>query len=192
MVERGAARERAILDAVVDVIVEVGYEALTMDAVAARAGASKATIYRRWQGKADMVRAALDAYDAERNAAAPDTGALRGDLVGVLETLRATVTPAYVALTGGLARAMRTDPELAAQLRAHLDDDELSPFATAIERAVARGELAPDVDATLLHDVAESMLAHRLTLQKPIDDEFVVRLVDDVLLPVLARWRNSA
>jgi AcrR family transcriptional regulator len=190
MVERGAARERAILAAVVDVISEVGYEALTMDAVAARAGASKATIYRRWQGKADMVRAALDAYDAERNATAPDTGALRGDLVGVLETLRATATPAYVALTGGLARAMRTDPELAASLRAHMEDEELSPFAAAVERAVARGELAPDVDASLLHDVAESLLAHRITLQQPLDDAFVVRVVDQVLLPVLARWRN--
>lgn len=190
MVERGAARERAILAAVIDVIGEVGYEALTMDAVAARAGASKATIYRRWQGKAEMVRAALDAYDAERNAAAPDTGHLRGDLVGVLETLRATATPAYVALTGGLARAMRTDPELAADLRAHMEDAELSPFATAVERAVARGELAPDVDAALLHDVAESMLVHRISLQEPIDDAFVVRVVDEVLLPVLARWRN--
>jgi AcrR family transcriptional regulator len=190
MVERGAARERAILAAVIDVIGEVGYEALTMDAVAARAGASKATIYRRWQGKAEMVRAALDAYDAERNAAAPDTGHLRGDLVGVLETLRATATPAYVALTGGLARAMRTDPELAAGLRAHMEDAELSPFAAAVERAVARGELAADVDAALLHDVAESMLVHRISLQEPIDDVFVVRIVDEVLLPVLARWRN--
>ena len=86
---------------------------------------------------------------------------------------------------------MRTDPELAAGLRAHMEDEELSPFAAAIERAVARGELAPDVDATLLHDVAESMLAHRITVQMPIDDAFVVRVVDDVLLPVLARWRNS-
>src|ERR1044072_137286 len=96
VVERGAARERAILGAVIDVISDVGYEALKMDgvaaharaseatistrwrggAVAARAGDSKATIYRRWQGKADMVRAALDAYDAERNAEAPDTGTL--------------------------------------------------------------------------------------------------------------------
>jgi AcrR family transcriptional regulator len=191
VVERGAARERAILGAVIDVIAEVGYEALTMDAVAARAGASKATIYRRWQGKADMVRAALDAYDAERNAEAPDTGTLRGDLVGVLETLRTTVTPAYIALTGGLARAMRTDPELAASMRAHMEDEELSPFAAALERAMARGELTPDVDATLLHDVAESMLAHRITVQMPIDDAFIVRVVDDVLLPVLARWRNS-
>jgi AcrR family transcriptional regulator len=190
VVERGAARGRAILRAVIDLIGEVGYEALTMDAVAARAGASKATIYRRWQGKADMVRAALDAYDAERNAAAPDTGTLRGDLVGILEMLRATVTPAYVALTGGLARAMRTDPELAAVLRAHMEDEELSPFAGAVDRAVARGELAPDVDATLLHDVAESLLAHRITLQRPMDDAFVARVVDEVLLPVLARWRD--
>jgi hypothetical protein len=137
-----------------------------------------------------MVRAALDAYDAERNAEAPDTGSLRGDLVGALETLRATATPAYVALTGGLARAMRTDPELAASLRAHMEDEELSPFAGAVDRAVARGELAPDVDETLLHDVAESMLAHRITLQRPMDDAFVTRVVDEVLLPVLARWRD--
>lgn len=187
MVERGAARERAILAAVIAVVGEVGYDAMTMDAVAARASASKATIYRRWRNKAELVRAALDAYDADVNATAPDTGTLRGDLVGAVEMARDKATPAYLALIGGLVNAMRHDPELDAQLRAHIADDELSPFAAALQRAIDRDELPTTVDQTLIHDVAEAMITHRVSQGAPFDDPFIARVVDDVLLPLLRR-----
>jgi len=80
---RGVSRERAILSAVIGLLGEAGYEAMTMDAVAARAHASKTTIYRRWPGKPELVRAAVDAYIAGRVLRSADTGSLRGDLLSV-------------------------------------------------------------------------------------------------------------
>ena len=82
---RGEPRERAILSAVISLLGETGYEAMTMDAVAARAHASKTTIYRRWPGKAELVRAAVDAHITSRVLGTPergtrDSGSLRGDL----------------------------------------------------------------------------------------------------------------
>ncbi|MFC4589930.1 TetR/AcrR family transcriptional regulator [Sphaerisporangium corydalis] len=191
MVERGAARERAILTAVIAVVGEVGYEAMTMDAVAARAAASKNTIYRRWRNKAELARAALDAYDADTNATAPDTGTLRGDLVGAVELARDKATPAYMALIGGLVSATRHDPELKTQLREHTADDELSPFAAALRRAVDRSELPATVDEILIHDVAEALIVHRLTTGSSFDDDYVARIVDDVLLPLLTPKETS-
>src|ERR1700729_389630 len=89
---RGKPRERAILSAVISLLGETGYEAMTMDAVAARAHASKTTIYRRWPGKSELVRAAVDAYIAARvlptpNQGGEDRGSLRGDLLAVLNAM---------------------------------------------------------------------------------------------------------
>src|SRR5258707_387522 len=90
---RGKPRELAILSAVVGLLGEVGYEAMTMDAVAARAHASKTTIYRRWPGKAELVRAAADAYVADRALSAADAGGLRGDLLAVPAAMGSPATP---------------------------------------------------------------------------------------------------
>ncbi|MCP2167343.1 TetR/AcrR family transcriptional regulator [Goodfellowiella coeruleoviolacea] len=182
---RGEARERAILDATTELVGEVGYQALTVDAVAARAHASKATIYRRWRNKAELVKAALDAYDAEFNLVIPDTGELRGDLVAVLEALRDKATDRYLALLNALISAAKYDPVLAAALHEHQADDELSPFTACLQRAVARGEAPAEVDTTLVHDVAEALIMRQLTVDLPFDDAFINRVVDRVLLPLI-------
>src|SRR5579864_5993220 len=75
---RGEVREEAILDAVIGLLGETGYEAMTMDAVAARAHASKTTIYRRWPGKAELVRAAVDAHITRRVLGTRDGGTRDG------------------------------------------------------------------------------------------------------------------
>src|SRR5260370_26527540 len=98
---RGKPRERAILSAVVGLLGEVGYEAMTMDAVAARAHASKTTIYRRWPGKAELVRAAVDAYVADRALSAADAGGLRGDLLAVMRAMGRHLTPQLLGMLDG-------------------------------------------------------------------------------------------
>lgn len=185
VVVRGQQRVDAILAATVDLVAERGYPALTMDAVAARANASKATIYRRWRNKAELIKAALDAHDAQQNADIPDTGGLRGDLVAVLETLRDKASDRIAAMIEGLIAAMRHDPELAAALREHTENEELSPFHDALHRAIARGELPGDTDTELIHDVAEAMIMRQLQIGAPFDAAFIDRLVDDVLLVLL-------
>src|SRR5258707_618341 len=120
---RGKPRELAILSAVVGLLGEVGYEAMTMDAVAARAHASKTTIYRRWPGKAELVRAAVDAYVAERALSAADAGGLRGDLLAVMRAMGSHLTPQFLAMMSGLVHAMRADSELAGGLRSLFEED---------------------------------------------------------------------
>src|SRR5213592_3058063 len=109
---RGIQRHRAILEATIELLQEMGYEAMTLDEVARRARASKMTIYRQWRNKAELTRAALDALDAEDNAAAPDTGSLRGDLVGVMEMLQKKATAPYLAMMDSLMLAVRHDKTL--------------------------------------------------------------------------------
>lgn len=177
-------REQAVLAATAELLAERGYQALTMDAVAARAGASKATIYRRWPNKAQLVRATLDAADAARNAAMPDTGQLRSDLFAVMDAVTAEVADPLTRVTAELATLMRHDTQLAEALREHLAKEELSPFHDALQRAIARGDIA-GVDVELVHDVAEAMILRQIHLDLPIDAAFSARLIDDVLLVLL-------
>lgn len=189
-VARGKEREDAILTSAIVLLGELGYDALTMDAVAARAHASKATMYRRWRSKAELVKAALDSLDAGHNATIPDTGALRSDLVAVMEALRDRATPSYVAMIQGLAVAARRDAALAASLRSHLEDDELSPFQAVLCRAVERKRLAADAPVELVHDVAEAMILRQVQTGSAFDGAFIDRVVDEVLLPLLRKKRG--
>ena len=185
--ERGEARERAILAAVIRLLGETGYEAMTMDAVAAQAHASKATIYRRWPGKAELVRAAVDAHIAGRVPADQDTGSLRGDLLAVLQAMRGHLTPEFMAMMSGLVHAMRTDRELAASLRSLIDQDAVAE--QIIGRAVRRGELPAAAEqslARLVHEVIEAQLFRQLMMSAELDAAFARHLVDDIILPLLA------
>jgi AcrR family transcriptional regulator len=187
METRGEARERAILAAVIGLLGEDGYEAMTMDAVAARAHASKATIYRRWPGKAALVRAAVDAHIAGRLPGAQDTGSLRGDLLAVLQAMRSHLTPEFMAMMSGLVHAMRADRDLAASLRSLIDQDAVAE--QIIGRAVRRGELPAAAEQTLaglLHEVIEALLFRRLMMSAELDTAFARHAVDDIILPLLA------
>src|ERR1041384_5134886 len=184
---RGAVRERAILNATLELLGEVGYAALSMDAVAQRARASKMTIYRRWRGKPELVKAALDARDRACVEAIPDTGSLREDLLATLGTLCAQVDDRYVTMMTGLIHAMRVDADLAAALQSHVADEDLGPFRTIVERAVARGEVPAETTAERAHHVAEGLVIRRMVLGQPLDHVFVTDLVDNVLMPLLTR-----
>jgi AcrR family transcriptional regulator len=184
---RGRARERAILSAVIDLLGAAGYEAMTMDAVAARAHASKATIYRRWSGKPELVRAAVKAYIAGRVLSSADTGSLRGDLLSVMRAMRSHLTPEFMAMMSGLVHAMRADSELAGSLRSLFDDDSVSE--EIVGRAVVRGDLPPTAArelARLVHEVIEAQLFRQMMTGDELDDAFARHVVDDIVLPLLA------
>ena len=184
---RGEPRERAILSAVIGLLGEVGYEAMTMDAVAARAHTSKTTIYRRWPGKAELVRAAVDAYVAERVLSAPDAGSLRGDLLAVMQAVRGHLTPQFLAMMSGLVHAMRADGELAGSLRSLFQEDMVSE--QIVGRAVARGELPANAAgklAHLMHEVIEAQIFRQMMTAGGLDDVFARHVVDDIVLPALA------
>ena len=190
---RGKPRERAILSAVIDLLGEAGYEAMTMDAVAARAHASKTTIYRRWPGKPALVRAAVDARIAERVLSARDTGSLRSDLLAVMRAMRSHLTPQFMAMMSGLVHAMRADSELAGSLRSLFDQDSVSE--QIVGRAVTRGELparGAGKLAHLVHEVIEAQVFHQMMTAADLDDTFARHVVDDIVLPLLAGSINPS
>jgi len=178
------ARETAILDAVLALLTEVGYDRMSIDEVARRARASKATIYRRWSGKAAMV-AALMHRMALDYPPLPDTGSLRGDLVAGLRTFCRVVQRKH-AVVAGLTTAIRTDPELGRLLRDRVVDPGFAEAARLFDRARARGEVIRDVEPSTLLEVCEALVWHRLLLSgEPLDDAFVARTVDGIVLPLL-------
>jgi AcrR family transcriptional regulator/ketosteroid isomerase-like protein len=184
---RGEPRERAILSAVIELLGETGYEAMTMDAVAARAHASKTTIYRRWPGKPELVRAAVDALVAGQVLDAADTGSLRGDLLAVMGALRGHLTPQFMAMMSGLVHAMRVDTDLADRLRSLFDQDQVS--GDIIGRAARRGELPADAVrelANLVHEVIEAQVFRQMMAGADLDEAFALHVTDDIVMPLLA------
>ncbi len=184
---RSAAREFAICDAALALLGEVGYDRMSMDAVAARARASKATIYRRWPGKRELV------LDAVRTRVAdivepPDTGSLRGDIIATLRVMADGIGGQDAALMAGVLRAMRSTPELADCVRTQVLEQKRYIGQVLVERAVARGELPTDADPDVWHEVAPALMFFRiLVTDGPVDDAFLTHVADDVLVPLLAR-----
>jgi AcrR family transcriptional regulator len=185
-------RERAILDATLELLSEIGYDRMSVDQIAKRARASKATIYRRWSGKPELVvdvicrRFDMDVPSAE------DTGSLPGDLAAVFRGLCETVERKHT-LIMGLSSALVSHQELARTLRAHMPAKDLSQVEALVERAVARGELARPVDPGRLFAVAEALVWHRMIFSgPPFDEDFVAASVDGVLSPVVRAWSAGA
>ena len=190
---RGEARGEAILSAVIGLLGELGYEGMTMDAVAARAHASKTTIYKRWPGKPQLVRAAVDSYVAGRLAAEADTGSLRGDLMAVMQAMAGHLTTEFLAMMSGLVHAMRSDPELAAALQPRLGVGHATALPI-ISRAAKRGELPVGADAELAglaHEVIEAHVFRQMAAGDGFSPEFAKHVVDDLVIPVLAAYQKG-
>jgi len=183
---RGAERETAILRATLELLAESGYDQLTIDAVAARARSSKATIYRRWPDKAALVVTAIRRHAGQPATAAPDTGSLRSDLLAALYAMRASLAGQDAALILGLIGAMHRDPELASAVREQVLQAKREVFGAVIARAAARGDAPAATDAELLAEICSAVLFSRLLVTgEPLDDAFTQHLVDAVLMPAL-------
>ncbi len=140
-------REAEILDAALEVLAEVGYDRFTMDAVALRAKASKATLYRRWNGKVQLVIDALHHHHHHDVPAAPvDTGSLRGDLIESYCGTGGLTDKPEVATFGAILTAIMRDPEFAAAFRKDVVAPKLAASKAVFERAKERGEIGPRVD----------------------------------------------
>lgn len=150
---RGRPREEradtAITGAVLALLEEVGYASLTMEAVAARAGVGKATLYRRYSSKVDLVFANAIHGSTLR---APDTGSLRGDLALLGRRIVADLgPPATVAAVPGLLADMAGIPKMRAHIQSVLIASERTVIAEILDRARTRGELARSEDPDLVH-----------------------------------------
>lgn len=179
MKELGRPRDRridgAVLSATVDLLGEGGYAALSVDAIAQRAGTSKPAIYRRWPSKAHLVHEA--AFPVSAATELPDTGSLDGD---IREMLRRTVavlsTPAARAALPGLLGEMATDTTLHAALLERFADVLTRGLGDRLGAAVARDEVRPDVTAEDLTEmVAGVALLGALALSRELDDDWIDR-----------------
>ena len=178
-------RETEILEATLEVLSDVGYDRLTMDAVALRAKASKATLYRRWNGKVSLVIDALHHHHQHEAPAVPvDTGSLRGDLIESYCGSGGLTDKPEVAAFGAILTAIVRDPEFAAAFRRDVIAPKLAASAAVFERAKQRGEIDADVDIELLAPALAGIVMHRLILfgEAPTED-LVTSVIDQIILP---------
>lgn len=182
-----AERTAEIYAAVIAELPESGYERLSFDKIAEAAHCSKATLYRRWDGKLDLVVSALSCeVEGKTNAAAPETGSLRGDLRAWADAFVADHAP-DVALVLGLARACLEEPELAKAMHHRVVSDEANTIATIVRGAVERGEVAPDVPALphVLEALAGPALLHDILTGAAVSASSLHAFIDAVVLPAL-------
>ena len=176
-------REKEILQTALTILGEVGYDRLTMDAVAARAKASKATLYRRWSTKAKLVIDALHATK-DHGPIPKDTGSLRGDLGAAFCWMGGLTDPEMVATMGSVITAISRDAEFAREFREHFIAGKLELSRIIWDRAAARGELRPDLDVELLSHAVPGVILHRVfMLGETVTEDLVARVIDQIIIP---------
>jgi AcrR family transcriptional regulator len=186
---RSPRADGAILDATLELLAEQGLEGLSVEAVAARAGVGKATIYRRWPSRDEMIAAAFASVNAD--IAAPDSGDMRSDLVALLgEFQRATLRSVPAAMMPRLIAAVLTRPELLQPFLANALAPRRAALLEALARARARGELRADADLELAFGMIVGSVFQTALLgqaESLSDPTLPARLVDALLDGIGAR-----
>ncbi|MEV0371072.1 TetR/AcrR family transcriptional regulator [Streptomyces sp. NPDC050636] len=179
-------RESELYEAVLDLLREVGYDGLTMDAVATRTHSSKATLYRQWGSKPELVARALR-HNKPVRLDEIDTGSLRGDFHEMVSRADVDQLERDSALMRGLAHAIHDNPDLLQALRELLIEPEMTGLDEILRRAVARGEVAQDNPALKLvpHMMTGALIVRPLVDGRPVDQAFLTTYVDAVVLRAL-------
>ncbi len=186
----GAGRPRRtdvdgdVLVATVDLLGRHGYGGLRVDEVAARSGVAKSTIYRRWPSKAALAAAAVGELYLNR-VTVPDTGSLRDDLLELLSGSYRLLGSGAGRVFEGLIRESGSRPEIVEVVQRTVHARRRF-YVQVLNRAIARGEVPPDVDTSLVFDVLVGPLWVRLLVTgEPVDAHLVDHIVDLVLCGVL-------
>ena len=177
-------REREILDAALEVLAEVGYDRLTMDAVAQRAKASKATLYRRWNSKATLV---VDALATQKTTPpVPDSGDLRTDLLTAFCGMGGLTDHDTTSTFGAVMTALTTDPEFAAEFRSRVLQPKAQLSRALFQRAVDRGEVRDDLDLDLVAPALAGIVLHRLfVMGETPGPRLIEHVIDQIILPAV-------
>ncbi len=177
-------REQEILDAALDVLGEVGYDRLTMDAVAHRAKASKATLYRRWTSKATLV---VDALANEKAMPPiPDTGDLRTDLLTAFCGMGGLTDHDTTSTFGAVMTALSTDQEFAREFRVRVLQPKSQLSRTVFQRARDRGEVRDDIDLDLVAPALASIVLHRIfVMGEQPKPTLIEHVIDQIILPAV-------
>ncbi len=182
---RDPSRDSVIRAAILRLLADVGYGALTMDAVASEAGVGKATIYRRWRTKQDLVVDTISELNRAQ-ATLPGTGSLECDLRAMLRSLLAIVTGPVGAATLSLLSTVPHEPALAAAFRNGPLSEWRNVFAQVWQQAQERGEICPEVSGTLIGEVASAPLVQRWLLTgEPVTEAYADEILDRVVMPLI-------
>jgi AcrR family transcriptional regulator len=177
---RSVEADQAIRLAAVELFGEHGFEGLSVDEVAARAGVSKATIYRRYPSKVDLVVEAASCL-ADDTAVHVDTGTLQGDLRGYARGMVRKLKGTVGRIMPVMVFETRRYPELAEGYRRFIDERRARMRET-LQLAVDRGELPADADIDLMGAMIVGPIFHRLLVsQEPLTDAFADKLADAVM-----------
>ncbi len=183
---RGAALEAALLDAAWAELQSVGYAALTMEAVADRAGTSRAVIYRRWRNRPELVIAAMRRHLPMLSGEIPDTGSLRGDVLAVLRRESQRLAQVGSETVYGLLGEYLSNAGTFGRVQDEVLHIGAEVMTTILNRAAARGEARPGVPlrvATLPTDLFRHELFRYRT---PPGEQVIEEIVDEVFLPLVA------
>ena len=188
---RGAALEDAIRAAAFEELNDVGYTAFSVESVAARARTGKASIYRRWPTKADLV---LDALDTELPS--PAECGLEEDLppdistVDALHRLATNIAAIMQSPAGQVMRVIKTealaDPELARTIDDRFQAPRRAAMLNLLRRGVERGEVRPEAVSAVVADILPAIFTFRMIMQREALSEAAIReVIDQVVIPVI-------
>jgi AcrR family transcriptional regulator len=183
---RGKALEDAVLDAAWSELLDGGYAKFTMEAVAARAQTSRPVLYRRWPNRADLAVAAIRHNMRKNPVNVPDTGNVRGDLIGLLQQFsrnRALFVVFFSLQMSGYFSETNTSP---ADLRKNVLEGHHSQIDVVLARGAERGEIDRSKLTSRIVSLLPDLLRHELLMTlKPVPNAVITAFVDDIFLPLV-------
>ncbi|MET0822444.1 MAG: TetR/AcrR family transcriptional regulator [Aeromicrobium sp.] len=183
---RDPSRDEAIIEAAIDLLVRDGYDRLSLEAVAQTAGVGKATLYRRWSSKAELV---IDAMVTLKPAIDTiDSGSLDGDVELMIAASCSPHSQRLLLVMASVCSALPREPELLEAFRTRFTAPRIATISALLRRARSRGELGADVDVELAATLVPSLMLQRVLMTgQPAGRAYAEQIVGSVLLPVLGR-----
>ena len=188
---RGEELEAALLQAAWDELAEVGFAKLTMESVAVRAKTGVAVLYRRWPNKDDLVIAAIGHYGKTRPIEVPDTGTLRGDMLGLLRGINDGRNSFAVVVSATFSGLLSSTGLTPAEVRLRLIGDRPIWSHEIFRRAHERGELDLDTVPPAVLTMPFDLMRHDMLMTlKPMGPDRITEIVDDLFLPLVAAYHQ--
>ena len=175
---------QAILDATLQLLARDGdVGSLTVEAVAARSGVAKTTIYRRWRDKWELALDAVMIDMLPRLDEPVDVGDTRKELLTVINSVvKMLATPPYGQAMQALVSQNATDPDLARVYREQVVEPRQAELTPVVKRGIARGDLRPDTDVRLIHELLVGPIFYRLLFSGAALDRNLGRRIVDAIL----------
>lgn len=181
---RSEAAGQAIREAALELLVEQGYGGMSMEAIATRAGVGKATIYRRWSGKAELLVDALRSHQT-MTIALPDTGDVRADATVILRSMQQAMDGEDGGILAAFAVEKFRHPELSAEFHGAFVAERRAHMQAIVTAAIERGDLAADTDIDLVIEAGPAIVVNRMLIaEADLEPDLAERIVA-LLMPAV-------